>query len=65
MNTKKKIIPLGAMARIAGVSSKWLRKEAEAGRIPHLKADNRLLFEPETVKAILIERAEKGGIDGE
>jgi hypothetical protein len=49
------------MARQLRVSVGWLRAEAEAGRIPHLKADKVLLFDPETVERILLARARKGG----
>jgi len=35
--------------------------EAEAERLPCLKAGNRFLFEPNTVVNILIERAKKMG----
>jgi len=47
------------MARRLRVPVKWLRSEAEAGRIPHLKADRVLLFDPETVEQLLIERAKR------
>lgn len=45
------------MARRLGVTAKWLRNEAEAGRIPHLAAGRRLLFDAETVERLLTERA--------
>lgn len=45
------------MARRLRVTQAWLRDEAEAGRIPHLKAGDRLLFDPETVERVLLERA--------
>ena len=50
---------MGPMARRLRVTAKWLREEAEAGRIPHLKAGPRLLFDPETVEQVLLERARK------
>jgi hypothetical protein len=49
------------MARILCVPARWLRAEAEAGRIPHLRADTALLFDLETVERILLERARTGG----
>ncbi len=52
-----KLLPVGPMARYLRVPVKWLREEAEAGRIPHLKADKVFLFDPETVEKILLERA--------
>lgn len=47
---------LGAMARRARVPAKWLRAEAEAGTIPHLRAGNVLLFDPVAVEQILVQR---------
>ena len=49
------------MARRLRVPARWLRAEAEAGRVPCLKADNALLFDPETVERVLWERARRGG----
>lgn len=57
METRPKLVPLGAMAARLRVPQKWLRGEAEAGRVPHLKAGQRLLFDPETVERVLLERA--------
>lgn len=47
------------MARLLRLQVAWLRAEAEAGRIPHLKAGNSLLFDAETVERVLLERARK------
>jgi hypothetical protein len=52
-----KILPLRHMARRLGISQRWLRAEAEAGRVPHLDADGRLLFVPALVIEALAERA--------
>ena len=40
------------MATRAGVPRGWLRAEAEAGRIPHLRAGERLLFRAELVERV-------------
>jgi hypothetical protein len=45
------------MARLLGVTSKWLRDEAQAGRIPHLPAGKTLLFDADLVERLLAERA--------
>jgi len=58
-----KLLPLFVMARRLHVTKKWLRAEAEAGRIPHLKADQQFLFNPEIVEPLLIKRASGGGQD--
>jgi hypothetical protein len=57
MLTPSKLLPLGIMARRLRVPVRWLRAEAEAGRIPHLRADKVLLFDPETVERVLLEHA--------
>jgi len=57
MDTKPCLIPLGPMARRMHVTARWLRGEAEAGRIPALRAGRTLLFAPEAVEAVLVERA--------
>ena len=51
------------MARRLRVTAKWLKAEADAGRVPCLKADNTYLFDPETVELVLLERARKAGRD--
>jgi hypothetical protein len=55
-----KLLPLAAMARKLHVPVKWLKAEAEAGRIPHLQADRVLLFNAEIVQSLITERASKG-----
>jgi len=49
-------LTLAEMARRLGVQSTWLRKEASAGRLPHIDAGTTMLFHPETVKRLLLER---------
>ena len=51
-----KPLNLGAMSRRLRVPAKWLRAEAEAGRIPHLRAGSVLLFDPDVVERIILER---------
>ena len=58
---KNILLPLGITARKLHVTTKWLKSEADANRIPHLKAGDRYLFEFHTVNALLVERAAKGG----
>ena len=47
------------MARQLRVSAKWLQGEADAGRVPHLKAGDRVLFNTEAVEQALLKRAGK------
>lgn len=59
------VLSLARMARRLGVTQRWLRDEANAGRIPHLRAGTRYLFSPEAVERTLPERAaEEGCADG-
>lgn len=51
------VLPLNRCARRLGVTAKWLREEAKAGRIPALKAGSRLIFNVAAVEAALAERA--------
>jgi hypothetical protein len=63
MDIPTKLIPLGPLARRLRVPVKWLRDEALAGRVPHLKAGKAFLFDPEAVERVLLERAREGGPD--
>jgi hypothetical protein len=57
MIAERKLLIVGQMARYLRVPVAWLRAEAEAGRIPHVQAGKVLLFDPETVERVLLERA--------
>jgi hypothetical protein len=55
------------MARRLRVPAKWLREEADAGRVPCLKVVNAYLFNPAAVLEALAVKAAKtrqGGGDG-
>ena len=51
------------MARRVRVPVRWLRAEAEAGRVPCLKADKAILFDAAEVERVLLKRARGGGGD--
>lgn len=57
MENNPRPITTSAMARRLGVSTQWLRTEAEAGRIPAIRAGSTHLFNPEAVERLLLERA--------
>lgn len=59
MNDRPTLMPLTALARRLNVAPEWLRAEAQAGRLPHLRAGKQILFEAATVERLLIERARK------
>lgn len=56
------VLPLARMARRLGVTQTWLRSEADAGRVPCLRADRRYLFSSAAVDAILSARAAQEGV---
>lgn len=51
------LLPINRMARRLRVTIAWLRAEADAGRVPCLRAGTRYLFAPEAVERVLLERA--------
>lgn len=57
MDNNHAILPLGPMARRLRVTTAWLRSEADAGRIPCLRAGRRYLFAPDAVERVLSDRA--------
>lgn len=58
----QKLFTGATLARWLGVPTAWLHAEADAGRLPHIKAGNVYLFDAETVERILRERAAKEGL---
>lgn len=63
-DSSRAILTLPRMARRLGVTQRWLRAEAEAGRVPCVAADGRFLFVPDAVEAVIVERAREGRADG-
>jgi hypothetical protein len=57
------LLTTGATARRLRVKAKWLRDEADAGRLPGVRAGDDWLFHFPTVVKLLEERAVRG--DGE
>ena len=57
MHKESELLPTGPMARRLRVPVHWLRAEAEAGRVPALRAGNVYLFNSEAVERVLTERA--------
>lgn len=53
----EQLLTLARLARRLGVTQHWLREEADAGRIPCLRAGNRYLFSLEAMDNALAERA--------
>ena len=66
MENSTRLTPLSVLARRLRVPTRWLRAEAESGRLPAVRAENQYLFDAATVERILLERATaaKGVGDG-
>ena len=56
----KNLVNLLELSGRLRLPAKWLKIEAEAGRIPNLKAGRKFLFSIEAVKQTLTRRASKG-----
>ena len=55
MTQPKELFPLRRMAARLGVTNKWLREQAEAGKVPGLRAGDRWIFAPDaTINAVRI-----------
>ena len=48
---------LSRMARRLGVAQQWLRDQADAGKVPCIKAGRRYLFNPAAVQETLATKA--------
>jgi len=57
MQSEKILVALPEMARRLRVPAAWLRAEADADRIPHLRAGRQLLFNVAVVELVLAKRA--------
>ena len=60
VKTKETFELLAAAARRLGVPARWLKSEAEAGRLPALRIGKRFLFNVAQVELALLQRAENG-----
>jgi hypothetical protein len=53
---RERLLPLGPTARLLHIEPSWLRSEAQANRIPCVRAGRTLLFSPLVVERILFAR---------
>lgn len=51
------LLNLPRMSRRLGVAQQWLKEEADAGRVPCLKAGKRYLFDAVAVQGAIASRA--------
>ncbi|HNY78462.1 MAG: hypothetical protein RBS72_18110 [Sedimentisphaerales bacterium] len=61
-NTTPQLVTVYRMARALRVPVEWLSEEARAGRLPHVDARGRLLFNPHAVEKALAQRAACEGL---
>jgi excisionase family DNA binding protein len=54
-----KYISIEQAAARLGLPVGWLRREAQAGRVPAIKAGRRILLDPQAVERALVERAQE------
>jgi excisionase family DNA binding protein len=62
------LLSLGRMARRLGVTQQWLREQADAGKVPCLRAGKRYLFSVAAVQealAVQAARTRRKGADDE
>lgn len=57
MDNTQQIVIDSVMARRLRVRVAWLREQAQAGNLPHIRAGDRFLFNPDAVFKVLAERA--------
>lgn len=51
-----KLLTLDQVSERTGLPVAWLRREADAGRLPHIRAGRSRMFDLETVHKALVER---------
>ena len=59
---ENELISLIGLARELNLPPAWLKAEASAGRLPHLRVGKRLRFNREPVARALAERAGREGV---
>jgi len=57
MDHETRLMATAALSRALAVPARWLKAEADAGRLPHLKAGSQYLFDEEAVRQELLRRA--------
>lgn len=62
--TTTRLVTVRGLADRLKLPAAWLRTEAEAGRIPSLRAGRRLLFNPTAVERVLLNRAAGMNLEG-
>jgi len=62
--TTSQLLSLPALAEALKLPKKWLRAEANAGRLPHLRIGSRYRFNRAAVEAAILRRASKSDDGG-
>ena len=61
MHDSPLLLSLPSLADAMKLPRRWLKAEADAGRIPHFRVGHRYRFDLHAVESALAERAQKGG----
>ena len=64
-HTPRKLVNAHTVARLLRVPATWILAETKSGRLPHLRAGKRLLFDVEAVERELLRRASKPVLERE
>jgi excisionase family DNA binding protein len=60
-NDDTQLLSLPSLAQALNLPKAWIKTEADAGRIPHLKVGTRYRFNRDAVVSALAERAAQSG----
>lgn len=60
-NDNPQLVSLPALAEALKLPERWIKAEADAGRIPHLRIGKRYRFNRKAVEAALAQRAGQSG----
>jgi len=61
-NATQQLVSVDRLARTLRLPADWLTQEARAGRLPHIDAAGRLLFNAPAVERVLQARAASEGL---
>lgn len=65
MDETDELLALPDLARRLRVPASWLKREADEGRLPHVRAGRQRLFNLAAVAALLADRAAREGLERE
>jgi hypothetical protein len=60
MRPSTRFVQITQLSRTIGLPAAWIRREADAGRLPCIRAGRLRMFDTEAVLRVLAERQSKG-----